>query len=167
MSPDKSKAAIGAESATQIQPKMSEFFGGEAPVHFDVSCGVGERCSKKRRAGEEREYPKATKCKTTAAEKRSLADVLVGSVHETAAGHWQRHRDSPKDADKCVRCMFARHKDDWKKGMPWLSEKPAFQGGYWRLGCDVCAWYCRQKVSEKHKGRRGSNVRSCAFALRN
>ena len=153
VSPEKSKAAIGAERATSSKPKhLSELFGCEESVHV-----VGERCIKKRR-------PKAKTCKTTAAEKRSNADVFVGSVHETAAGHWQRHRESPKDAEKCMRCMFARHKDAWKKEMPWLSEKPAFQGGYWRLGCDVCAWYSRQRGPEKHEGRRGCNVRSCAFA---
>ena len=48
--------------------------------------------------------------------------------------------------------------------MPWLSEKPASQGGPWRIGCDVCAWYSRQRVSEEHKGRWGCNVRPCASA---
>ena len=37
-SPGKSKAAIGAERATWSKPnKLSEIFGCEAPVHFDVS----------------------------------------------------------------------------------------------------------------------------------
>ena len=87
---DKFKAAMGPKS-------LSDLFGCEESVHVDV-CRVGERCIKKRRVGEKREHPKAKTCKTTAAEKRSNADVFVGSVHETAAGHWQRHRESPKEA---------------------------------------------------------------------
>ena len=48
--------------------------------------------------------------------------------------------------------------------MPWLAEKPSYQGGSWRLGCDVCAWHRSQKAQEDHEGRRGCKVRACAFA---
>ena len=63
-----------------------------------------------------------------------------------------------------MRCRFAANSRAWKKEMPWLAEKPSYQGGVWRLGCDACAWHRSQKVQEDHEGRRGCKVRSCAFA---
>ena len=107
---------------------------------------------------------KAKERKRTAAEKRSDEDKFVGSVHETTACHRKRHSECPKDAEKCIRCRFAANIHAWKKAMPWLAEKPSYQGGFWRLGCDVCAWHRSQKVQEDHEGRRGCKVRSCAFA---
>ena len=63
-----------------------------------------------------------------------------------------------------MRCRFVANTYVWKKEMPWLAEKPSYQGGSWRLGCDVCAWHRSQKVQENHEGRQGRKVRSCAFA---
>ena len=123
-----------------------------------LALNVRQRCIKKQRVGNAKER------KPTAAEKRSNEDKFVGSVHETTACHRKRHSECPKDAEKCIRCRFAANIHAWKKAMPWLAEKPSYQGGVWRLGCDVCAWHRSQKVQEDHEGRRGCKVRSCAFA---
>ena len=64
---------------------------------------------------------------------------LVGSVHQSDAAHWKRHGEDPS-ASTCGRCFYIRNKADFMREHPWLTPRPTFMGGYWRLGCGVCSW---------------------------
>ena len=88
---------------------------------------------------------------------------LVGSVHESDADHWTRHSGQPS-AMKCSRCHFIRHQAELQRVAPWCQPRPAFMGGHWRLGCDVCQWRVSSSTKEHHTGRRGSAYRANVFA---
>ena len=64
---------------------------------------------------------------------------LVGSVHESDAAHWKRHGEDPS-ASTCGRCIYILNKAELYVQHPWLSPRPSFMGGRWRLGCDACSW---------------------------
>ena len=70
---------------------------------------------------------------------------LVGSVFETDAEHSRRHPAAEsKWAKKCVRCAFMKRKiallSYARSGqVSWLVPRPVSMGGFWALGCCLCA----------------------------
>ena len=79
------------------------------------------------------------------------------------AAHWRRHGAHP-DSKKCGRCIFIRSKADLLREHPWLTPRPSYMGGHWRLGCSVCRWMFSNSQKETHHGRRGCKVRASVFA---
>ena len=45
-------------------------------------------------------------------------DDLVGSVHESDAAHWKRHRGDPSSST-CGRCLYIRNKADFMREHSW------------------------------------------------
>ena len=88
---------------------------------------------------------------------------LAGSVHESDAAHWMRHGEDPS-ASTCGRCLHIRNKAELWREHPWLTPRPSFMGGHWRLGCDVCSWRYKNSDRETHKGNRGCKLRASKFA---
>ena len=64
--------------------------------------------------------------------------ALVGDVHESDASHWNRHMGP--SSSTCGRCLYIRHKAEFRREHPWLRPRPAHMGGPWRLGCDARHW---------------------------
>ena len=99
----------------------------------------------------------------TEAASAKRVEEMVGLAHESDTCHWGWHSCEP-GAEMCFRCNFIRHKADITRHEPWCTPRPSFMGGHWRLGCDVCYWYHRARRREKHKGRRGCDIRASACA---
>ena len=66
-----------------------------------------------------------------------LSHDLVGPVTESKAEHLRRHSGFHA---KCPRCRFYRSGGRWHTVYgTWVAEKPLHLGGYWALGCRICA----------------------------
>ena len=101
--------------------------------------------------------------KTKRLRKAEQEEEPVDSVHETDAAHWKRHGSETASQNYC-RCNYIRNKAELHRGHPWLTPRPSFMDGPWRLGCDCCSWMSSNSQQEKHVGRRGGKVRSSVFA---
>ena len=91
---------------------------------------------------------------------------LVGSVHESDVDHWKRHGVEPS-LSPCGPCIFIPNKAELQREHPWLTPRPSFMGGHWRLGCDACHWLSKNSQREQHQGRRGCKVRASCLAAFN
>lgn len=127
--------------------------------------------------------PKKTRTEPKAAigaKKGSSSSGLgTGSVFESDMEHVKQHRrEDSKQAERCVRCIFASHPRSFEASarLPrksggsatWLEPRPTHMGGSWALGCRICAWYSatlpakgcsihgglQQKVGIKRKHRK-------------
>ena len=95
---------------------------------------------------------------------RAIEDDMVGSVFETDAQHWSRHKGQPESIG-CPRCHFIGRKFHFEKAYPWCGQKADFEGGPWRLGCSYCKWMHASAPKEIHNNKRcGNKFRLSAFA---
>ena len=93
-----------------------------------------------------------------------VKESIASSVHESDWDHWQRHSPQP-ESHNCGRCNFIREKAEFLRNYPWLEPRPTFMGDDWKFGCNACRWLMlNAKKREQHSGRRGCQVRACAFS---
>ena len=100
---------------------------------------------------------------TPTKQKKTRTGLDESEVQEPDAAHWERHSAQPS-SQTCSRCNFIRNKAHLQREHPWLTPRPIFMGGPWRLGCDLCAWMFAHAERENHRGRQGCKTRACAFA---
>ena len=105
----------------------------------------------------------STKPRATRRSESATTGDLVGPVAESKADHLRRH--SGFDA-KCPRCRFYKFGGRWHTAygtiddprcraksrsqaavVEWLAEKPVHLGGYWAVGCRICASECMRPAA--------------------
>ena len=67
---------------------------------------------------------------------------LCGSVDELDVEHAHRHACSHARQDAvfhCPRCLWLYSRADIERVSPWVGPRPRHLGGFWALGCRVCA----------------------------
>ena len=146
--PKKKVRPLAFDSASEKRAETKK-----RPLAFD---------SEKRAGSEKRAKTKKAMITMASNGKTNKVEDLVGSVHESDFAHWMRHGDEPSSST-CGRCTFLRNKAEFRREYPWLTPRPTFMGGHWRLGCDVCSWRCKNSEREKHK--REARVQSAGFDI--
>ena len=147
----------GAIKVNTKRPLLEDLFGSETLAREDAACRTYAASSSAACGSAVNAQPVVQICGTGLSlavsrrtEPQTALHELVGAASESEAEHCRRH---PKLRSDCPRCRFINFGNAWKQGpgalthaarggrekIVWLAERPPEHGGFWALGCVLCA----------------------------